>query len=269
MRIVSFNINGLNAALNNMKFDRLLKETKPDVLCLQEVKMQDKKLEEFKNDHPEWIIVSAVNMVKKGYAGVSTLIKRDKAKKLKYLRSYVPQEQICENIDPKYGDGRVVVSEFEDFYIVNSYTMNSGAKAIERIQYDQNLLSVIKQLDKPYILCGDLNVCSTEKDFWGNYEKSKDTYPGLMNFEIYHFEDAYINEEKLIDIYREQHPNTRQYTWFTNPRRKGVKTPHETNHGWRLDYFLIKPELKNRIIETTIYDQFQTIDHEPILLIIE
>jgi len=266
MKIVSFNINGLNAALNNGKFDRLINETKPDILCLQEIKMQQNKLNEFVEKYPEWIIISSINSVKRGYAGVSTLISKEKCKEFNYIQSFIPEEIITEDIDPAYGNGRVIVSEFKDFYLINSYTMNSGAKMIKRVQYDQNLLKLLKSLNKPYILCGDLNVCSTYKDFWGNYEKSRNTYPGLMDFEIFHFEDAYINEEKLIDIYRKQYPESREYTWFSNPRRKGIKTPHETNHGWRLDYFLIKPELEKYVKETKIFFNFQEIDHEPILL---
>ena len=157
-----------------------------------------------------------------------------------------------------YGEGRIVVTEFEKFYLINVYVVNSGGKTNDRMQWDDNLIKYLNSLNKPYIVCGDMNVCSTYKDYWGNYEKSIDTCAGLMKFEIDGF-NKLINECNLVDIYRFLHKNERKYSWLS-PFTK------DTTKGWRLDYFLVSNELNKYILSSDVLENWQKNDHMPIIL---
>ena len=258
MKIVSHNINGINAYKNNGKLNNIL-ELNADVYCLQEVKKNDiesvKKIlvgTQFEN----YVMHYSFSTFKKGYAGVLTLIKPD----VEYITEHHPEIDdniILENLSG-YGSGRIVTTEFDKFYLVNMYVVNSGGKSEDRKQWDDNLIKYLNSLNKPYIICGDMNVCSTYKDYWGNYEKSIDTCAGLMKFEIDGF-NKLINECNLVDTYRFLHENERKYSWLSPFTKDMTK-------GWRLDYFLVSNELNKYVLSSDVLENWQKNDHMPIIL---
>lgn len=264
MKIVSHNINGLNAYIKNGKLKRILEEN-ADVYCFQEVKCSSvEKIKELLGDVlDEYCVYNNINEKKKGYAGVTTLVRKN-----------IDNQIITEDCDPlginiglnEYGYGRAVLLEFKKFFLFNVYSVNSGNKEKERLLYERNLNFYVKclQKQKPVVICGDLNVCATELDYWGNYEKAKDSMPGLMKFEIEKF-DELINEHKLYDTYRLKNGHKREYSWFSGMRRKTDKL---STHGWRLDYFLVSESLIDDIEDSQILEYWNTIDHSPITLII-
>ena len=261
MKIVSHNINGINAYKNNGKLDRLL-ELNADVYCLQEVKKNDiesvKKIlngTQFEN----YVMHYSFSTFKKGYAGVLTLIKPD----IEYIAEHHPEIDdniILENLSG-YGSGRIVTTEFDKFYLVNVYVVNSGGKGEDRKQWDMNLIKYLNSLDKPFVICGDMNVCSTELDYWSNYVKAIDTCAGLMQFEIDGFSKL-INECNLVDAFRYINNDKRKYSWLSPFARN-------KNNGWRLDYFLVNKDLENNIKNSDIIEQWQKNDHMPITLEID
>ena len=138
------------------------------------------------------------------------------------------------------------------------YVVNSAGKAVDRMWWDVNLIKYLNSLNKPYIVCGDMNVCSTYKDYWGNYEKSIDTCAGLMKFEIDGFAKI-INETSSVDIYRKMYPEGRNYSYIS----MGTK---DMTHGWRLDYFICSENMYDNVSAVKIYDNWQKYDHMPIEL---
>ena len=103
-----------------------------------------------------------------------------------------------------------------------------------------------------------MNVCSTELDYWGNYEKAIDTCAGLMQFEIDGF-DKLVKTLSLTDTFRKTNGNERKYSWLSPFTR-------DKTHGWRLDYFLVSKDMNNLIISSDILENWQKNDHMPIVL---
>lgn len=262
MNIISHNINGINAFLNNGKLSRLL-EMNADVYCLQEVKTNDiNKIIDVLNKcgliyEVDYKLYASFSEFKKGYAGVATIVMKSIFNKI--INEYYPEKSslILENISG-YGSGRIVTTEFNDFYLINVYVINSGGKIEDRYVWDRNLINYLNSLNKPFILCGDMNVCSTYKDYWGNYERSIDTSPGLMQFEIDGFKKI-IDETDSVDIYRMIHPEGRDYSYVCMGTRN-------LSHGWRLDYFICSRNLFGEVNDVKIYNNWQKWDHMPIEL---
>lgn len=265
MKIVSHNINGLNAYVNNGKLDRLMQEN-ADIYCLQEVKCssEEKIKDLLASILDEYNMYNNINESKKGYAGVTTLVRKS-----------IDNQIISEDCNPlgiyigltEYGHGRAVLHEFEKFFLLNVYSVNSGNKQEERLKYERNLslFTEALQKQKPIIICGDLNVCATELDYWGNYERAKDTMPGLMSFEISKFAELTRNH-KLCDAYRLKNGHKREYSWFPPMRRK---TDKPSTHGWRLDYFLVSESLIDNVENSQILQHWNNNDHSPITLKID
>ena len=197
MRIISYNINGLGAFATKNKLSDLMNDFPADVYCFQEVKTDAKKIDKILSTHTEgYLYFGSVNEYKKGYAGVLTLVKESL------------KNDICDwyekvfnyNGDYTYTAGRIVTIEFNKFYLVNVYVVNSGNKEEIRKDFDIQFMEYLKSLPKPYIVCGDFNVCATELDYWGNYKKAINSGPGLMDFEITGF-DKLITECNLTDAF--------------------------------------------------------------------
>lgn len=264
MKIISHNINGINSFMNSERYKIL--EENADVYCFQEVKCADEnKISSLLGNDilSKYNVFNSVNTFKKGYAGVTTLVKKN----INVFFVHIPD--ITGQNMSGYAEGRIITIVFDDFCLINIYSVNSAGeqKTNDRINFEKYLITYInfiKELSKkPVIVCGDLNVCSTEYDYWGNYKKAINSGPGLMQFEI----DACANLKEvcnLTDAYRYKNGNERKYSWYGNPRRKGVAAPWELRHGWRLDYFLVENSILNRVEDSDIYELYQHIDHSPI-----
>ena len=133
MRIISYNINGLNSFIKKNKLSDLINDFPADIYCFQEVKADTVKIDKLLSQYNEdYLYFGSINEYKKGYAGVTTLVKET-------LR-----DQICDwyekvfnyNGDYTYTAGRIVTIEFKKFYLVNVYVVNSGNK--EEIRKDWN-----------------------------------------------------------------------------------------------------------------------------------
>ena len=269
MKIISHNINGLNAYVKNNKLKQLMEEENADIYCFQEVKCaNESKINSLLGDEilNEYNVYNSINTYKKGYAGVTTLVKKDI--NVKTVEIINPSNTNLSG----YAEGRLVIIEFDNFILLNLYNVNSGGeiKTKDRLIYDLWLISYISVLQKikPIILCGDLNVCLTEFDYWGNYKKAINSGPGLMNFEINAL-SMNVNHNKLIDGFRYLHGDERKYSWFTRGTKKSKQQPWESRHGWRLDYFILSEILKDRIDECDIREAWNKVDHSPIILSIK
>lgn len=250
MKLVSWNVNGLRAAIKK-DFMGSLATMNADVLCLQETKAQDDQVQEALQGLEGYHIYSN-SAEKKGYSGTAMLCRHEPLS--------VSRDMGIEEHDK---EGRVIAAEFPDYYLVTVYTPNSGSelKRLDyRQQWDRDFLAYLKKLEasKPVVVCGDLNVAHTEIDLARpkpNYNKSA----GYMQEEIDGFDN--LIAAGFIDTFRRQNPDTIKYSWWSY--RAGARAK---NVGWRIDYFLSSPTLQEQIVATDIYNDIMGSDHCPVML---
>nr|AOE11803.1 exodeoxyribonuclease III [uncultured bacterium]CCG00067.1 exodeoxyribonuclease III [uncultured Flavobacteriia bacterium] len=250
MKIVSFNVNGIRAIMKK-DFHESLAMMDPDVLCIQETKAQDDQVAEALKPINGYHIFSN-SAVKKGYSGTAILTK-EKPISVSYDI----------NIEEHDTEGRVICAEFSAYFVVTVYVPNSGS-ALKRLTYrqtwDKAFLAYLKALEKkkPVIVCGDLNVAHRDIDLANpkpNYNKSA----GYMQEEIDGI-DAYLSAG-FVDTFRHFQPDTQKYSWWSY--RAGARV---RNVGWRIDYFLISPDLLKKVKKADIYNEVMGSDHCPVAL---
>ncbi len=250
MRLVSWNVNGIRAAIKK-DFFVSLENMETDVLCLQETKAQDDQVLEALADLDGYHIYTN-SAVKKGYSGTAILSKI-KPISVEYDLGIEEHDQ----------EGRIIAAEYTDFILVTVYTPNSGSE-LKRLSYrqswDQEFHKYLKQLEtrKPVIVCGDLNVAHKDIDLARpkpNYNKSA----GYMQEEIDGIQQ-YL-DSGFSDSFRLMHPSKEKYSWWSY--RAGARA---NNVGWRIDYFLVSPELKDKVRDAEILNEIMGSDHCPVQL---
>ncbi len=250
MKIVSWNVNGIRAAVKK-DFLKEVKKSKADIYCIQETKAQDDQVLEAIKDL-EGYKINCVSAEKKGYSGVAIFCKKEPL-------SISTGIGVAEHDN----EGRVICAEFEALYMVNVYVPNSGAglKRLEyRAEWDKAFASYLGKLrkKKPVVVTGDFNVAHQPIDLARpkpNYNKTS----GYTQVEI----DGITNIMKkgYIDAYRELYPEKVEYSFWSV--RFGARA---RNVGWRIDYFLVDKELKSNIEDSNIHTQIMGSDHCPISL---
>jgi len=252
MKITTWNINGIRAAIQKKAFD-WVKEYQPDILCLQEIKAKPDQIERglFETIGYRYQINSAE---RPGYSGVATLYK-------------VAPKQFYFGMGSNEFDqeGRVIHFSYPDFELFNIYFPNGG-RGLERVQYKLDFYSFLlercKELmknGKQIILTGDFNTAHKEIDLKNPKANEKNT--GFLPEERVWI-DKYL-ENGFHDIYRERYPDEEKYTWWTyrfNARQKNV--------GWRIDYFLVTDEINKKAKDVVIHTEVEGSDHCPVTLIL-
>lgn len=251
MKLISWNVNGYRAVLNK-GFEEFFKRENPDIICIQEAKVTKEQIEIEKYGY-NFYLNSAQ---KKGYSGTAVWSKQKPLS--------VRFEKL--GIDVIDTEGRLIVLEYEKFFLINCYTPNSK-RQLERLNirmdWEDKLRDYIKVLEKikPIILCGDLNVAHEEID--------------IKNPKTNHHSAGFTDEERakmtklldsgFIDTYRYFYKDKENaYTWWSymaNARSKDV--------GWRIDYFIVSDRLKKCLKDAIIYKDVLGSDHCPIGLKIE
>ena len=250
MRLVSWNVNGIRAAIKKDFFGSI-EALNADVICLQETKAQDEQVFEAL-ESLEGYFVYCNSAEKKGYSGTAILTRQQ------------PKEVTVDiGIAEHDQEGRVTCANYEGFYLVTVYTPNSGSE-LKRLGYrqtwDQAFLAYLKALEnsKPVVVCGDLNVAHTEIDLARpkqNYNKAA----GYMQEEIDGFKQ--LMAAGFIDTFRHLKPEEIKYSWWSY--RAGARAK---NVGWRIDYFLCSPSLAPRITGADIHNEIFGSDHCPVSL---
>lgn len=272
MRIISWNINGLKSHLKPEKFvhlQNLINEYDPDILLMQETKLSDN--DEFKYKIYEKFPNYLFNMVrspKKGYAGVATLIKKDKFKFGENLISIDSNfGEPSFNTEINYPDtilkGRCLTVETNDFYLINTYVQNSG-DGLKNLHFrdkiwDSKMKEYLNELElkKPIIWAGDLNVAHHEIDL-ANPEKNRNKTAGFTDIERNNFDDMIKNR---FDAFRHMNGNEVKYSYWSNFNNARIK-----NIGWRIDYFIVSQTLKEKIKSCDILTEVKGSDHAPIIM---
>ena len=251
MKLISWNVNGLRAVINK-GFKEFFKEIDADIFCIQETKMQEAQLDEnileiFEGYNAYWNSAE-----KKGYSGTAIFTKQ---KPLNVTYGIGKEEHDKE--------GRVITLEFEKFYMVNIYTPNSK-RELERLDYRQlwedEIRAYLLKLkeNKPVVMCGDLNVAHEEIDLKNPKTNRKNA--GFTDEERACF--GKVLESGFIDTFRYFYPDVEgRYSWWSY-RFKA----REKNAGWRIDYFITSPQLKDKLKGAEIHSEIMGSDHCPVEL---
>jgi len=248
MKIISWNVNGIRAVMKK-GFHDFAKKENPDILCLQETKAHPDQVDKLMHDYEYHYWNTAK---KKGYSGTAIF------SKIKPISVIFGDEQLNDE------EGRVIVAEFEDFYLVTVYTPNSKPQ-LERLKYrqewDKKFLEFMKKLEKkkPVVFCGDLNVAHKEIDI--ARPKANERSPGFTIEERKGF-DNYVNAN-FVDTFREFNKEPNNYTYWNYMFKS-----RDRNVGWRIDYFCISKSLKPKLKEAFILNKVMGSDHCPIGIII-
>lgn len=249
MRIISYNVNGIRAAIKKGFYDWL--ETDPaDIICLQETKANShevnlRKLEDLGFEH-HWFSAQ-----KKGYSGVAIFSK------------IKPDNIIIGNGHSASDDeGRVIQADFGKVRLINAY-FPSGTSGDERQSFKYEWLDTffdyLQSLRKkhPYIvLCGDYNIAHKEIDIHdpkGN-KKSSGFLPE---------ERAWMDkllEHGWVDSFRVFHPEPHRYSWWSQ-RFPSVRL---NNKGWRIDYICVTDKLSKQLVDADIFPDVKHSDHCPV-----
>lgn len=249
MRIISYNVNGLRAAIKKGFID-WLKTNPADVICLQEVKATEddidvKALEALGFEH-HWFCAQ-----KKGYSGVAvfTKIKPDAIKKGCGFKT-------------SDAEGRVIELQFGEVKLINAY-FPSGTSGDERQKYKyqwlgemQGYLDKIRKKNPKLILCGDYNIAHNEIDIHdpkGN-KKSSGFLPEERAWMTNFLENGWV------DTFREFHLEPHRYSWWSQ-RFPSVRL---NNKGWRIDYIAVTQPLRSQLKDADIYPEIKHSDHCPV-----
>ncbi|MGF1563963.1 MAG: exodeoxyribonuclease III [Flavobacteriales bacterium] len=252
MRIVSWNVNGIRAVVGKGFVQQVDNELhSPDIICLQETKAQDDQIAEALAELQGYRIYSN-SAVKKGYSGVAILSKKQPIKVSANM-----------GIAEHDTEGRVLCAEFDDFQLVSVYTPNAQnglARLPYRKTWDEAFKNYLVELEKhkPVIVCGDLNVAHQAIDIArpkDNYNKSagytQDEIDGMSN----------LLAAGYVDGFRLLHPDEVKYSWWSF--RMNAR---ERNIGWRIDYFVVSNQLKERIKLADILTKVEGSDHCPVVI---
>jgi exodeoxyribonuclease-3 len=245
MKLISWNVNGLRAALKK-GFQDFFNEVNADIFCIQETKMQEGQIENFELEGYSQYWNSAV---KKGYSGTAVFTKI-KPNKVTYGIGIEEHDQ----------EGRVITLEFDTFYLVNIYTPNSK-RSLERLDYrmiwEDEIRKYLSNLNKqkPVIMCGDLNVAHEEIDL-----KNPKTNRGNAGFtDEERSKMTELLNANFTDSFRYIYPEKIAYSWWSymgNARQKDI--------GWRIDYFIVSNDSKDKIEDAYIYKDIYGSDHCPV-----
>lgn len=253
MKIISYNVNGIRAAIRKGFID-WLKVTKPDVLCLQEIKANEDQLDLSLFEEAGYKYNYWHSAQKKGYSGVAILSKT----KPNHIEFEI-------GIDLADNEGRVLRVDFDTISVISLY-LPSGTNALRletKFQFMDDFQDYITNLKKEIpnlVICGDYNICHEEIDIH-NPKGLKKTSGFLPEERLWI--DTFINNG-FIDSFRYFNQEPHQYSWWSY--RANARN---NNKGWRLDYCLTTNSLKDRLQRAYILQEAKHSDHCPVVVEIE
>lgn len=247
MKLISWNVNGLRACMNK-GFKEYFDAVDADVFCLQEIKLSEGQID-FVPDgyYAYWNYAE-----KKGYSGTAIFVKEEPIEVTYGI-----------GIDEHDHEGRVITLEYPDYYMVTVYTPNSQnelARLDYRMKWEDDFRTFLTELKakKSVIICGDMNVAHKEIDLKNPKTNRKNA--GFTDEEREKM--TALLDAGFIDTFRYFYPDAEQiYSWWSY-RFKA----REKNAGWRIDYFLVSEDMKDKLKGAAIHTDIMGSDHCPVEL---
>ncbi len=250
MKIISYNLNGIRAALTK-GFAQWLKEENPDMICIQETKAQPDQIDTALFESLGYYCYT-FSAEKKGYSGVAIFTKRKP--------NHV---EIGTGIPESDAEGRVLRVDYDNFSQISVY-VPSGSSGDDRQDFKMKWLAkfqpYITELTKKIpnlIISGDYNICHKPIDI--NHPEKHNDYSGFLPEEREWFE-GFINSG-LVDSFRVFNKEPNQYSWWSYRANSRAK-----NLGWRIDYNLITTPLKDKLLGARILQDVLHSDHCPVVV---
>jgi len=248
IRILSWNVNGLRAALRKGFMEWFERES-PDILCTQEIKVQadqigdDVRQPDGYHGHWNW-------GERKGYSGVGILSREEPLN----VRTAFGVERLD-------AEGRVVMAEYPGFTLFNVYFPNGKARQ-ERLDYKLafyddflDYMDLLQSEGKKLVVCGDFNTAHHEIDL--ARPKENETISGFLPVERAWMDR--FEAHGFVDTFRQFNQEPAQYTWWSQRTRA-----RERNVGWRLDYFYVSANLLPSVEDSFIMPEVMGSDHCPV-----
>ncbi len=247
MKIISYNVNGIRAALKKGLMEWLA-AADPDIICLQETKAHKDQLElELfeQNGYPYHYWYSAE---KKGYSGVAVFSKKE-PKNVTYGTG----------IETMDFEGRNLRLDFDDFSVMSLYLPSgtNDARLDFKLNYMaefQEYINVLKQEIPNLVICGDYNICHEEIDIHNPKMKGVSGFLPVEREWI----DGFMNSG-FIDTFRHFNKEPHNYSWWSYRANS-----RNNNKGWRIDYCLASEPLKDKLKRAFILPEAKHSDHCPI-----
>lgn len=253
LKLFSWNVNGIRAA-EKKGFAQWLAGCGGDIVAIQETKAHPDQLSPLLRA-PDGYQAAWAAAEKKGYSGVVT-----------YSR-HAPARTLVGLGDQRFDtDGRTLISEFNDLIFFNIYFPNGGrgpewvAHKLDFYRYFLKLAQKYMKQGRSVVVTGDVNTAYAEIDIARPKENVKKS--GFMPEERAALGEFFA--AGLVDTFRHLHPDTVKYTWWDQLTRA-----RERNVGWRLDYFFVSPDLRDKIVDAGIHDDVLGSDHCPISLTLD
>jgi exodeoxyribonuclease-3 len=251
MKIITVNTNGIRAAQRKGFYQWLAKE-QADVVCIQETKAQIHQLPA-DTFQPEGYHCYFHDAEKKGYSGVA-IFSRHKPLRVQHGIGWA--EFDCE--------GRWLEVELESVIVISLY-LPSGSSREERQDFKylcmerlESEFERLKAAGKPFVITGDWNIAHKKIDIknWRGNQKNSGFLP-----EERAWMDKVFGEIGLVDAFRQVDQSEHQYTWWSNRGQAWAN-----NTGWRIDYHVVSPCLKDKVKSAHIYKQERFSDHAPLVM---
>lgn len=261
MIFISFNVNGIRAAVQN-GLENFIENSEADFILIQETKVNSPVDLSLKNSHSnvksysEPKYKSLWNFAeKKGYSGTVVLFKEDP---LSVCYDFSKKSRMDED------EGRIITLEYPSFFLINAYFPNSQGGLEHwyyRLDWFEAFYEHVSHLYhlKPVIIGGDFNLAHDCLDIYWQDENDLKSQAGFTEEERGEFDN--LLGMGFVDTFRLRHPEERAYTWWSKNHEN-----YKHNRGRRIDYFLVSKELKSRILESSILSNIKISDHVPIKL---
>ncbi|MBP9721730.1 MAG: exodeoxyribonuclease III [Gammaproteobacteria bacterium] len=251
LRVVTANLNGIRSATKKGFFEWLATKN-ADIVCLQETKAQEHQIPEpfYRLDGYKCTFFDAH---KKGYSGVA-------------IYSKTAPVNITTGLGWPIADteGRYIQYDFADLSIASLYLPSGTSgdhRQKEKYNFMDKFLVVLKNIlasKKSFIICGDWNIAHKNIDLknWRSNQNKTGFLP-----EERAWLDKLFDEIGFVDAFRVVNQQPDQYTWWSN-----YANSWDNNVGWRIDYHIVTPDLKGKILAAEIYRGQKFSDHAPLIL---
>ena len=251
MKVISVNTNGIRAAARKGFFD-WLRQQQADFTCIQETKAQLHQLED-PQFHPEGFHNRYYDALKKGYSGTAIYARKPP---IEVIRGFGDSE--FDN------EGRYLEYRYRNLSVVSLYAPSGSSGEHRQASKDRFLksfklhLQSIRRKRREFIICGDWNIAHKEIDLknWKQNQKNSGFLPHERAWMTELFDDL-----GLVDAFRVVDEQPEQYTWWSNRGQAW-----DRNVGWRIDYQVVTPGLRDAVRSASIYKDQRFSDHAPLIL---